>query len=227
MEIGRDPYAVFVGGSGPNSDLYGVRPDGGQPVAITFTNVAELRPALSPDGGALAFLRGASLRDSNPATVWVMNLFSGSERELVLPSTAGPPLRVGWEPGGSSLIVATAQGLYRMQAPPRAANPRPISPDERVRAESSLAVLLGDPVFAQVMPCQNPADLCVTGDSGSAPLAQGAHDPLRWGSDSVAFFVGNHLEIRPLARGRSRRLGWSNPPDHPRQMTFFAGTGER
>ena len=58
MEIGRDPYAVFVGGSRPNSDLYAVRPNGGPPVAITFTNVAELRPALSPDGAGLAFLRG-------------------------------------------------------------------------------------------------------------------------------------------------------------------------
>ena len=110
MEIGSDPYAVFVGGRGPNSDLYAIRPDGGQPVAITFTNVAELRPALSPDGGALAFLRGTSLRDSTPATVWVMNLLSGSERELVLPKGAGRPLRVGWEPGGGSVIVAAERG---------------------------------------------------------------------------------------------------------------------
>ncbi len=88
MEIGRDPYAVFVGGAGPNSDLYAVRPDGGPPVRITFTNIAELAPALSPDGGGLAFLRGTSLRDSTPASVWVMNLLSGGERELVLPKGA-------------------------------------------------------------------------------------------------------------------------------------------
>ena len=48
MEIGRDPYAVFVGGEGPNSDLYAVRPDGGPPVRITFTNVAELAPGALP-----------------------------------------------------------------------------------------------------------------------------------------------------------------------------------
>ena len=41
MEIGRDAYVVFVGGSGTNSDLYAVRPDGGRPVAITFTNVGK------------------------------------------------------------------------------------------------------------------------------------------------------------------------------------------
>ena len=69
MEIGRDPYAVFVGGGGLNSDLYAVRPDGGLPVRITFSNVAELAPALSPDGGGLAFLRGTSLTDSTPASI--------------------------------------------------------------------------------------------------------------------------------------------------------------
>src|SRR5918994_5634769 len=106
MEIGSDPYGIFVGGSGINSDLYAIRADGGQPVAITFTNVAELRPALSPDGGALVFLRGTSLSDSTPATVWVMNLLSGSERELALPRSAGRPQRVGWGPGGASVIVA-------------------------------------------------------------------------------------------------------------------------
>jgi hypothetical protein len=224
MEIGRDPYAVFVGGSGPNSDLFAIRPDGGQPIPITFSNVAELRPALSPGGGGLAFLRGASLYDSTPTTVWVMNLLSGSERELALPKGAGRPVRLGWEAGGTSLIVSTERGLYRIDAPPAAAAPRPVPPDERVRAESSLAVLLGDPVFARVVPCENPADLCVTGASGSALLARSARDPVRWGADSVAFFVGDNLEIRPLGRGRPRRLVWSRAPERPREVTFFEGS---
>nr|HEV8176072.1 hypothetical protein [Gemmatimonadales bacterium] len=148
MEIGRDPYAVFVGGEGPNSDLYAVRPDGGPPVRITFTNVAELAPALSPDGGGLAFLRGTSLTDSTRASIWVMNLLSGGERELVLPKGAGPPSAVSWEPGGTSLIVSAMKDLYRFQAPPAESSPRAVPPRERARAESSLAVLLGDPVFA-------------------------------------------------------------------------------
>jgi hypothetical protein len=226
MEIGRDPYAVFVGGSAPNSDLYAVRPDGGQPVAITFTTVAELRPALSPDGGALAFLRGASLRDSTPATVWIMNLLSGSERELVLPRNAGRPMRVGWESSGTSLIVESERGLYRINTPPAAADPRPVPADDRAAADSSLDVLLGSPVFARVVPCRSRDDLCVSGDSGPALLARGARDPVRWGEDSVAFFVGDVVEIRPLGRGRPRRLGWSSPPEHPRQMTFFPGGDE-
>lgn len=227
MEIGRDPYAVFVGGSGPNSDLYAVRPDGGPPIAITFTTVAELKPALSPDGGALAFLRGASLNDSTPATIWVMNLLSGSERELVPPKGAGRPVAVGWEDGGRSVIVATRNGLYQVNAPPAAPDARPIAPGERAQAESSLAVLLGDPVFARVVPCKTAGDLCVTGNSGLAPLARSARDAVRWGPDSVAFFVGDDVEIRPLGPGRPRRLVWSNVPAQPREMTYFPGRRER
>jgi hypothetical protein len=224
MEIGQDPYAVFVGGRGPNSDLYGIRPDGGKPVAITFTSVAERRPALSPDGGALAFLRGASLRDSTPATIWVMNLLSGSERETVLPAGAGRPIRVGWATDGASLIVATAAGLYRIRAPPAAPASQTIGADERAAAESSLAVLVGDPVFGRVHQCdQDSRSLCVSGDSGTALLARNARDAVRWGKDSVAFLVGNALEIRPLGRGRPRRLVWTNPPEHPREITFFEG----
>ena len=228
MEIGRDPYAVFVGG-GPNSDLYAVRPEGGPPVRVTFTNVAELAPALSPDGGALAFLRGASLSDSTPATIWVMNLLSGSERELVLPQGAGRPIDVGWEPDGQSLIVAARKGLYRFMAPPADPDPRPVPVAERVRAESTLAVLLGDPVFTRVVPCKKTRrDLCVVGPTGRPGLlAQAVRDPVRWGGDSVAFFVGDRLQVRPLGPGRGRMLMMSQAPERPRGMTFFEGKRER
>jgi hypothetical protein len=227
MEIGSDAYAVFVGGAGSNSDLYAVRPGGGQPVAITFTTVAELRPALSPDGGALAFLRGASLRDSTPASVWVMNLLSGSERELGLPQGAGRPIQVGWEPAGTSLILRAERGLYRVNAPPLAPAPRAVPAPERTRAESTLAVLLGNPVFATVIPCQTRDDLCVSAAGAPGLLAREARDPARWGDDSVAFFVGDELEIRPLAKGRPRRLSWTRIPASPRQLTFFPGKRNR
>ncbi len=228
MEVGQDPYAVFVGGAELNGDLYAVRPDGGPAVPITFTTVAELKPALSPDGGALAFLRGASINDSTPATVWVMNLLSGSEREVVLPKGAGRPQQVGWDAGGLALIVSAGNALYRAKAPPAAADSRPVPSSERARAESALAVLLGDPVFARVVPCEAGSDLCVTGASGGPGLlARGARDPVRWGPDSVAFFVGDAVEVRPLGPGRPRRLAWSKPPERPRQMTFFPGKRER
>jgi hypothetical protein len=224
IEVGRDPYAVFVGGSGLNGDLYAVRADGGPAFPITFTPVAELAPALSPNGTDVAFLRGRSLRDASPASVWVMNLLNGAERELRLPKDAEAPQRVGWSWDGKSLIVGTAGNLYRFNAPPARPRPEPVAPAERAAAESSLSVLVGDPVFARVVTCRNGTYLCVeTGRGAPGILAQSAHDPVRWGPDSVAFFVHNLLQIRPLARGRPRIMDWSNVPPRPRQMTFFEG----
>jgi hypothetical protein len=228
IEVGRDAYVVFVGGSGMNGDLHAVRADGGPAIPITFTPVAELSPALAPSGSDVAFLRGRSLRDSTPATVWVMNLLNGAERELRLPKEAGAPQRVGWSGDGKSLIVGTAGGLYRLNAPPARPAPQPVPPAEEPAAESTLAVLVGDPVFARVVSCRKGTYLCVETRRGAPGiLAQSARDPARWGPDSVAFFVGDLLQIRPLARGRPRLLNWHDVPARPRQMTFFEGQRER
>jgi hypothetical protein len=228
IDVGRESYAVFVGGSGMNGDLYAVRANGGPAYPLTFSTVSELRPALSPGGTEVAFLRGLSLRDSTPATVWVMNLLNGAERELRLPKGAGAPERVGWNPDGSSLVVQTATELYRLDAPPRKTNARMVAAEERAAADSSLAVLLGDPVFARVVPCKRPQDLCVLPRSGRPGiLAQAASDPVRWGGDSVAFFTGELLQIRPLAKGRPRLLNWSEVPARPRQPTFFQASTSR
>jgi hypothetical protein len=222
IDVGRESYAVFVGGRGLGGDLYAVRANGGPVFPITFTTVAELRPALSPDGTTVAFFRGVSLRDSTPATVWVMNLLNGADRELRLPKDAGTPEKVGWSSDGSALVVRTGKGLYRLDAPPAKANARILPPEERAAAESSLAVLLGNPVFTQVIPCKRTEDLCVVSRAGRQDiLAQAASDPVRWGTDSVAFFTGELLQIRPLAKGRPRLLNWSEVPAHPRQLTYF------
>jgi hypothetical protein len=225
---GRDPFAIFVGGEGVRADLYAVSADGGPAFPITFTPVAEVEPSLAPSGTEVAFLRGMSLKDSTPATIWLMNLVTGSERELELPDDSGRPLRLGWTPDGEFLVVETGAGLYRFEAPPEGEDPVPVPQEERAVAESSLAVLVGDPVFAHVLPCKRPTDLCVLTRKGSTGiLAQAARDPVRWGPDSVAFFVGGDLlQIRPLARGRPRVLHWSSVPLKPRQMTFFPGNGD-
>lgn len=222
IEVGRESYAVFVGGSGMSADLYAVSADGGPAIPITFTTVAELRPALSPSGTEVAFLRGLSLRDSTPATVWVMNLLDGADRELRLPKGAPRPERVAWTTDGASLLVEAGDEIWHLNAPPERPDPRMVTTDERPAAESTLAVLLGDPVFARVIPCQRAQDLCVVPRSGrQGILAQAARDPVRWGPDSVAFFVGELLQIRPLARGRPRLLHWSEVPARPRQITYF------
>ncbi len=225
MEVGRDAYAVFVaGGAAAGGDLYAVRASGGPVVPITFSTVGEMRPALSPDGGMLAFLRGASLRDSTPGSVWVMNLLSGAERQVELPRGAGVPRQVGWSLDGRSLVVAAGNRLYRSSAPPAQLKAGLIPVDERAAAESALAVLLGRPAFGRVVPCAEPGALCVAGDTGApGPLASGARDAARWGDDSVMFFVGDVVEIRPLGPGRARRLDWEAVPRRPRQMTVFLG----
>jgi hypothetical protein len=223
-EVGRDAYVVFVGGSGTSSDLYAVRSDGGAAIPITYTPVAELAPALAPDGGSVAFLRARALGDSTPATIWVMNLLNGADRELPLPSGAGTPTQLGWSREGTSLFVRTDRGIYRLAAPPKKSESQLVAPVARAAAESSLAVLLGDPVFARVVHCEQVDELCVVGESGAPGfLARGAQQALRWGGDSVALLIDQRVEIRPLGPGRPRRLSWSNLPEHPRQLTFFPG----
>jgi hypothetical protein len=225
MEVGRDAYAVFVAGGGAaGGDLYAVRTEGGSVVPITFSSVGEMRPALSPDGASLAFLRGASARDSTPGTVWVMNLLSGAERQITLPKGSEAPSRVGWTADGRALVVATRTQVYSSEAPPRPTIARPVTGADRTKAESTLAVLLGRPAFARVVPCAEPEALCVAADTGRPGLlARGARDAARWGDDSVMFFLGDAVEIRPLGPGRARRLDWEGVPPRPRQMTVFPG----
>jgi hypothetical protein len=216
---------VFVGGDGQaGGDLYAVRTSGGRAIPITFSTVGEMRPAISPDGGAVAFLRAGSLKDSAPASVWVLNLINGAERQVELPDGAGPPEQVGWTDGGRSLVMRAGGRLYRAEAPPAEGTARPVPVARRASAESALAVLLGRPAFARAVPCANPEDLCVVGDTGSAVLfARGAREPARWGDDSVAYLEGDRLMVRPLAAGRARQVEWSALPARPRQLSVFAG----
>ncbi|HWB40341.1 MAG TPA: hypothetical protein VG500_03730 [Gemmatimonadales bacterium] len=224
IAVGRDPLLVFVGGPPSSGDLYLLPAAGGSALPITFSAVGEMHPALAPDGGAVAFLRAGSLDDSLPASVWVMSLSRGAERAIDLPAGAGPPERVGWATDGRSLVVRAGGRLYRAEAPPGAGTAGPLAGAERAAAESVLAVLLGRPAFAQVVPCTSPGDLCVRGDTGTtALLARGAREPIRWGDDSVAYLEGETLVVRPVGPGRARSVEWSNMPARPRQFSMFAG----
>jgi hypothetical protein len=105
-----------------------------------------------------------------------------------------------------------------------------VPPAERATAESSLAVLLGRPAFARVVPCPGAAGICVAADTGAPGLlARGAHGAFRWGSDSVAYFRGDggQVEIRPVGPGRARLLRLENPPRRVREMTVFVRTDGR
>jgi len=225
FEIGRDPMVIFVGGDAPaGGDLYALQADGGGAVPITFSVVGEMRPSLSPGGGQVAFLRGGTLTDTLPASVWVLNLANGAERQVSLPLDAGRPEQVGWSEDGAALVVRTAGGVYRAPAPPAQGEVRALAGPARAAAESSLAVLLGNPAFARVVPCDDPADICVTGDSGApALLARRAGEAARWGDDSVAYLAGGRLVVRPVGPGRPRVVDWSGVPPRPRQLTVFPG----
>lgn len=227
IEVGRDAYAVFVAGNGPaGGDLYAVRAEGGEAIPITFTNVGEMRPRLSPDGTSIVFLRGSSLTDSTPTAVWVLNLNNGAERELALPRGADRPTEAGWSEGGRAVVVAAGTNLFRFDAPPATADARLVEGATRAMAESSLAVLLGDPAFTRVVPCEG-SSLCTSTKGGSQDLlARDARDALPWGADSVAYFTHEGAEVRPLGAGTSRRLEITGPPD-ARQMTAFMGRPKR
>jgi hypothetical protein len=224
-DAGRDPIVVFVGGAGDaGGDLYAARTGGGDVVQLTYSPVGEMRPALAPDGGAVAFLRGGSLTDSTPRSVWVMNLLNGAEREVALPRGAAAPSSVGWSQDGRWLVLATGPARYRAPAPPMTGGAEPVPDADRAAADSSLAVLLGEPVFARAAPCAEPENLCVVGNSGApALLAAGARDAVRWGPDSVGYVVNGGLVVRPVGPGRERRVTLNRAPPKVRQPSMFPG----
>lgn len=222
--VGRDAYLVFVGdGPGGQADLFAVRADGGPVFQITYSAVPEAAPALSPDGGAVAFLRGSTTADTRPAKIWVLNLLSGVERELRLPRGAGQPLALGWSQDGRGLYVRADTMVFRVVAPPASGEGQVITGAERAEADSSFAVLLGQPTFGQVVQCGS--DLCVQTVNGGppTPFASNAHDAVRWGADSVSYLSGSDLIVRPVGPGHPRRVEWTGAPSRVRELTFFSG----
>jgi hypothetical protein len=226
-EIGKDAYAVFAADAPGGTDLFAVLPTGGAPIPLTFSPVEESDPALSPDGATVLFLRHERHGTEDRRTVWLLNLLSGVERELVLPpSWKAVPERAAWSADGRSIYVRTSGGaapaIARFPAPPGSDAPALLAGAARGQADSSFLVLLGSPAFASVTECGD--GLCTIGaDGASTPLASPARDAARWGPDSVGYFTGDRFAIRPLGPGRPRVLQWSPAPANPRRLTFFPG----
>ncbi len=221
IAVGQEAFVVFVAdGEGGLGDLFAVPGAGGVVTPVTYTRLDESAPALAPDGAALAFLR--TIPGAPDQRLVVMNLLNGSERDAPIP--AGRGTRVAWSRTGESLFLETDSGRYRMDAPPGPGEIVPLGPAEAAAAESALAVLLGEPPFARVARCGDTPGLCVvTAEGATGPLAAEGRDPARWGGDSVAYFVADRLEIRPLGPGQARHLSWSRPPPSPRQPTVHPG----
>lgn len=223
--VGSESYVVFdADGEAGQGDLFAVSASGGTVFQVSFSRAHEFAPALSPDGVMLAFVRGTAVEDSNSYRVWVMNLLNGAERELPQ-SDAGPPLQVAWNRNGEDLYVRFERGIRVTPAPPR-----PPVFDSRdaypAVADSAFQVVLGDPAFAVLTPCDS-GGFCVTGDSGlTRVLGAEARNPFQWGPDSLGYFESDAIEVRPLGGGTTRRVPWSKAPAHPRTATYFRGVTE-
>ena len=224
IEAGEDPYVVFVADAPDGrGDLWAMNTGGGESVQLTFSLPAESRPALSPDGDVIAFLRARSSADTVHRRAWLLNLLNGAEREMELPEGAGAPIEVAWR-GRGALLVRTSDGTYLLDAPPAPADPRRVSPAEAARADSAFAVHVGDPPFGCIMACADGSGLCVGDGAGRASsLAPGGRDPMAWGADSVGYVEGSELVVRPVGPGRARRARLPTRLAHAREFTAFLG----
>lgn len=228
LAVGEEAIVIFVAEAGDGStDLFAVAAEGGAVHQLTYNRPVESHPALSPDGGAVAFLRRPLRGDSTSDVVTVMNLLNAAERQVPLPKEAGVVQRVAWTPGGEALVVGTTTGPWRVAAPPARPAPRRLEGSEAARADTLLMVGLGSPVFAVVRDCEGDG-LCVHTVGGEIePLTERGIGAFRWGADSVAWFEQERIEIRPLGPGMSRQLIWSRVPRNPRQATYAPGSGRQ
>jgi Tol biopolymer transport system component len=222
-EVGKDPYAVVAADGNGGGDLYAVIGAGNEVVQLTWTPVREYAPALSPDGGMLAFLRQPPT--GNP-TIWIINLLGAGERELPLPDSVSQTLtRIAWSPDSRTVYAESGMTLWRWPAPPAKPVAEPVPPAERAQADSALGVQLGRPAFASVVSCDTAGStLCVeTPDGRRQPLGAGATAATSWGADSMAWIQDGDIEIRPLKGGAARLVKLQGTVGVS-GITYFPGT---
>lgn len=224
---GLDPFVVFVAdGQNGAGDLWAGQAGGGAVYQLTYTLSDEDAPALSPNGGVVAFVRSPAPKDSTQREVWFMNLVSGNEREVDPLPGGAIPLALAFSADGATLYVRTTKGLWSLQTPPSAPSPKRLSATDSIRADSALTTYLGEPPFARIGPCLvAKGSLCAfpPGPPLSAkeiPLQEGGVDPVHWGADSIGYLVGDRLIVRSGGGGRSREILWARMPAHPRLPTF-------
>ncbi len=222
IDVGEEAFVVLVGeGADGRADLFAVSSGGGALRQLTFTTLLERRPALTPEGALLAFLRMRDTLPTTPREVVVMNLLNGSERRLELPAEAGLPQALGWSDDQATLYVRTDRGAWALAAPPAGPLARAVAQGD-ARADTALALWLGSPRFARVIPCA--IGVCVITLRGdTTQLSASGRNPFRWGTDSVAWFDGERLMVRSLGPGLPRRVEWSSAPKGIRDGAYAAG----
>jgi Tol biopolymer transport system component len=88
----RDPATGVV-------DVWRVSPDGSQIRQLTQTGQDHAWPALSADGGQIAYIS-----DDAPAGLWAMNLDGNAKRPLT--SMVGDETRLSWSPDSARIALA-------------------------------------------------------------------------------------------------------------------------
>lgn len=224
ISVGQDPFFVIVGeGIDHHTDLFAVPADGGAAAQFTFTPLTESDPQLTPNGDVVAFLRSNDAMPTTPRRVVLMNLLSGGELPINVPDSAGQPTALAWNDDASLLYIRTTSGLWRTGARPGANSVTRVAATDTARTDTLFAVWLGSPRFARAIPCTG-GGVCIIGARGdTAAIAPDGHDPVRVGSDSVAWIEHGALKVRSLGPGVGRKVTWTRGPDNPRQPTFARG----
>lgn len=221
IKVGEEPIVLFVGeGADGNTDLFVVPASGGSIVQLTFTPLKESMPRLNARGDVVAFLRARGDEATAPNEVVIMNLLNGAERALALPDSAGRATVIAWGPDGNALYVRSANGTWRMATPPAAPMTQRARGADVVAADSAFELWVGTPRFARIITCAS-GGVCAIGPRvDTTVLSAAGRDPLRWGTDSVAWFEGDGMVIRGIGPGTVRRMLWKRPPAHPRDGSY-------
>lgn len=225
IDVGEEPFVVFVAeGTDGKTDLFASLPGGGEVSRLTFTELAESSPRVTREGGLVVFLRVRSPSEPDRRDVVIMNLLSGAERRLELPAAAATPEQVAWTADETGVYVRAGEGTWMIQAPPAEGHPVRLPADRLGGADSALAVLLGSPAFARAEPCVD-GGICVTGPNGEPNrLSTTGSGPFRWGSDSLAWFDGGTIRVRPLGPGPVRAVDWTDGRVTGAREGSYAGT---
>jgi hypothetical protein len=226
IDVGTDAFVIGVGeASDGMTDLFAAPAGGGTITRVTFNRLQEQGPRLSGSGTLLVFLRSSPVETTDPEPEIVMlNLESMAERGARLPREAGAPVAVGWLTGDTAIAVRTGDAIWSLPATLASSEFTRLAGADSARADSSLAVILGDPPRAMVVDCSGGTGVCVRTVSGElSTLDSAATSPLRWGADSIAYSMGGTVTIRPLAGGRSRTPPWRGAPASFRELSYHPG----
>lgn len=225
IDVGADAFVIGVGEAADGmTDLFAAPAAGGAVSRVTFNRRQEQVPRLSGSGTLLVFLGSSPVETAEPEPeIVLLDLRSMAERGARLPREAGRATTVAWLPGDSAIVVRTGDAIWTLTADSAGPFIRLAGADS-ARADSALAVLLGDPPMAMVVDCGGRPGLCVRTASGeTSTLDSAATAPFRWGADSIAYSLSGTVTVRPLAGGRSRTPPWRAAPNAFRELFYHPG----